>query len=98
MTITVTCENCDGQIVITTDSPPLACPRCGQPYWHQLPRYHDEDYERAAKLADEAFWKAVTECFPDIKTGDFPPDAQYRWDFAVQAAISTWVQTNGISG
>lgn len=59
-----------------------------------MPKYHDEDFEHAFKQANEAFWRAVAECFPDIKTGDFPPHFQFQWEADAVRAITRWVACN----
>lgn len=59
-----------------------------------LPKYHDEDFERAFNKANDAFWEAVAKEFPDIKTGDFPPFAEHTWQMSAMKAITTWVRIN----
>lgn len=44
--------------------------------------------------ASDAFWAAVAESFPSIKTGDFPPDAELAWSKAYRNAIATWLGWN----
>lgn len=47
-----------------------------------------------AGQAQEAFWAVVAQQFPHIKTGDFPPDAQFEFDQACRQAVKSWVRTN----
>lgn len=48
----------------------------------------------ALKAAQEAFWGVVAARFPEVKTGDFPPDATFRFEDASRAAIDTWLAFN----
>lgn len=48
----------------------------------------------AVEEAQEAFWAAIGKAFPEIKTGDFPPDAQAAFDAACESAVETWVTGN----
>jgi hypothetical protein len=44
--------------------------------------------------AQEAFWKTVAESFPEITSGDFPPDADLRFNKACKDAIAIWHSMN----
>lgn len=48
----------------------------------------------AAAAAQESFWAKIVEHFPEIKTGDFPPDAMFDFDTAIDNAVRTWVLGN----
>jgi hypothetical protein len=51
---------------------------------------------QAARDAQMAFWGQVADSFPEIKTGDFPPEATARFDQAVLTAIQIWVEGNQV--
>lgn len=42
----------------------------------------------------EEFWKAVAKEFPEIKTGDFAPGAEYDFGVACNMAVIRWVGAN----
>jgi len=48
-----------------------------------------------AESAEGCFWSAVAAAHPDIKTGDFPPDAASKFTAACTEAIATWLDANG---
>ncbi len=48
----------------------------------------------AAEKAQQEFWARLAEQFPEIKTGDFPPDADAVFSNACIAAASVWVCGN----
>jgi hypothetical protein len=48
----------------------------------------------AVVAAQEQFWTAIAKHYPEIKTGDFPPDAAHQFDVACMVAASTWVDSN----
>jgi len=50
--------------------------------------------EAACREASFAFWEKVAEAFPTATTGDFPPDADFAWTAAAEAAINTWAEAN----
>lgn len=53
-----------------------------------------EQITKAINDADYAFWKAVNDAFPMATGGDFPPDADSRFNDAAREAIRTWVEIN----
>jgi len=57
---------------------------------------HLEDLALAKILEDaqNAFWKVVAERFPNIKTGDFPPDDTLNFDEACESALLRWLYWN----
>lgn len=66
------------------------CPKCGP----SLPiRVKD-----AIRAADEAFWSAIAEAFPEATTGDVAPEVQMAWDNAVEIAVRQWVGANVVRG
>lgn len=48
----------------------------------------------AVVRAQEAFWQSIVSSYPEISTGDFPPDASHHFDVACMNAASTWVDGN----
>lgn len=36
----------------------------------------------------------LSNAFPDVKTGDFTPDALNEFDIAIRAAVSSWLEEN----
>ncbi|PRZ45354.1 hypothetical protein [Paraburkholderia fungorum] len=50
--------------------------------------------EEVAELATEDFWARVASRFPEVKTGDFPPDAHLALKTATEQAIRVWLTFN----
>lgn len=50
--------------------------------------------QQVVKDAQEAFWGAVAAGFPEVTTGDFPPDATFRFEDACRDTIKTWLEIN----
>lgn len=50
--------------------------------------------QKAVSVAQQAFWVAIAEQFPEITTGDFPPGAQVAFDGACVTAATCWVEGN----
>lgn len=50
--------------------------------------------ELALNTACEAFWQAVAEEFPEVTSGDFPPDAQMQLEQSIRSAIELWLHYN----
>lgn len=48
----------------------------------------------AVARAQERFWQSMVESYPEVRTGDFPPDAALAFDAACTAAASVWVKGN----
>ncbi len=55
---------------------------------------NEERVNKAAEEASMAFWSAVAEQFPEIKTGDLPPDAADDFRRAGRAVIVRWLEVN----
>ena len=49
---------------------------------------------RAMEDASTAFWKEIEKAFPEVRWGDFPPDAESRWMEAVEKTVATWLKMN----
>lgn len=50
--------------------------------------------EEAVEKAEEKFWEAVAESFPEVKTGDFPPEASFAFGQACKSAVKLWLESN----
>lgn len=44
--------------------------------------------------AEDAFWEVVAQSYPEVQTGDFPPDSAFAWDEACKNAIASWLASN----
>ncbi|MEW5833363.1 MAG: hypothetical protein AB1763_11065 [Campylobacterota bacterium] len=53
-----------------------------------------EQVDQAIENAGLAFWATIAAAFPEIKTGDFPPDADYAFKAAQRDAVSLWLEWN----
>lgn len=53
-----------------------------------------ERIEQAVQEAENKFWDIIAEHFPEITTGDFPPDESLRFTRACESAVETWVGLN----
>lgn len=54
----------------------------------------NEQLEKIAQEAEDAFWKVVSDSFPQVKTGDFPPDVSLTFGNQCLRAIGWWLQFN----
>ncbi len=54
----------------------------------------DSKLHNAVVLAQEKFWESLAASYPEIKTGDFPPDATLAFDGACMSAAAVWVSGN----
>lgn len=55
------------------------------------------DENRINKAVEEAsmdFWSAVADQFPEVKTGDLPPDAADDFRRAARDVIERWLEVN----
>lgn len=50
--------------------------------------------EKAVEDADMAFWAEIAKAFPEVKSGDFPPDATFKWRLELLDAVLTWLTYN----
>jgi hypothetical protein len=53
-----------------------------------------ERIRAAIERADEAFWKAIGEAFPEVTSGDFGPDDVAAWEDARNFAVWSWLTYN----
>lgn len=49
---------------------------------------------KAVEEADLAFWDKIAKAFPEVTSGDFPPDATFAWDRARDEAVYVWLLLN----
>ena len=54
----------------------------------------EERIENAAAAAQEAFWASIAAAFPEVRSGDFPPDAHMAFERACIDATTTGVEGN----
>jgi hypothetical protein len=59
--------------------------------------YSDERIEKAVRIADDVFWGAIATEFPEITSGDFPPDAHIAFQNAQIKAVKLWLDINSSS-
>ncbi|HVI41957.1 MAG TPA: hypothetical protein VM577_15000 [Anaerovoracaceae bacterium] len=50
--------------------------------------------EDVVEQAQLAFWQEVAKSFPEIKTGDLPPDASVEFDEACKKVVQIWLASN----
>lgn len=54
----------------------------------------EERLKQARQEAQEAFWLAFSNKYPEASTGDFPPDAAREFNEAIERATQTWLDSN----
>ena len=52
------------------------------------------DVQAVADNAEQAFWAAVAESFPEAKSGDLDPMTAVRFSKAAKDAVREWVAWN----
>ncbi|HUT97326.1 MAG TPA: hypothetical protein VMW60_04325 [Dehalococcoidales bacterium] len=50
--------------------------------------------DEVIEKAQDAFWKVVAESYPEVKTGDLPPEAVLDFEEASQNAVQAWLRWN----
>lgn len=50
--------------------------------------------ESHVRVAQDAFWAVVAQRFPEVATGDLPPDAEVAFDEACHRVVWTWLGAN----
>jgi len=50
--------------------------------------------DEVTEKAQDAFWKVVAENYPEVKTGDLPPEAVLDFEEASQNAVKAWLRWN----
>ncbi len=54
----------------------------------------DRRADLAATIGERAFWAAVAKEFPEIESGDFPPEATAEFERACNGAVREWLLHN----
>ncbi len=54
----------------------------------------DKRLNDIVEKAQLAFWDEVARYFPDDSSGDFPPDATFALDHAMETAVALWIDLN----
>jgi hypothetical protein len=58
------------------------------------------DKDKVAEIVEEAkqrFWEHIADSFPNIKSGDFPPDATFKLDNQLNESVKIWLEFNSES-
>ncbi len=55
---------------------------------------NDPRIERVVEDAEEAFWAQVARLYPEIKTGEFPPECAFKLKDAMHDAVRAWLDLN----
>lgn len=50
--------------------------------------------EEHVRAAQEAFWSVIAQRFPEVSTGDLPPEADAAFDDACHRAVWSWLGSN----
>lgn len=48
----------------------------------------------ALNAALESFWSKIAQAYPEITTGDCPPDVVVRLERAARVAVQVWIEAN----
>lgn len=48
----------------------------------------------AVEQGELAFWREIAKRFPEVKTGDWPPDAAHHLTTNLEGAVSSWYRLN----
>jgi hypothetical protein len=54
----------------------------------------DERIREAVEDGAGAFWAVIAKQFPEVKSGDFPPDAEFALTKALEEAVRVWLDAN----
>lgn len=54
----------------------------------------DNKIKEVADIAQQIFWDVVSLNYPEVKSGDFPPDATMEFDDACETAVDRWLTWN----
>lgn len=88
-------SSCDVNEVIDAAKAALAAD--AEKLWQETKAFQeqvDERIEAATKEGIEAFFAIVAKAFPEVSTGDFPPDALAALHSDCRDAVSLWLQWN----
>lgn len=50
--------------------------------------------EQHVRAAQDAFWAVIAERFPEVSTGDLPPDVDAAFDDACHRVVWSWLGSN----
>ena len=80
--------------------PDETCERCaahaGDGHHEACPHFFDERLADALTDAQSAFWEVIAQRFPEVRSGDFPPDAAALFERACSDAALTWLAFNSV--
>ena len=54
----------------------------------------DERIEEASRKANDAFWEVLAEQFPEINSGEYPPEEAEMFDLQCLEVARLWVRLN----
>lgn len=54
----------------------------------------EKSFEDIIEEADDAFWAVIAASYPEIKSGDFSPEATLEFQQAQIKAVRTWLDLN----
>lgn len=57
-------------------------------------RERDDKLQGVVTEAQKAFWRVVAKKYPDITTGDLPPDITAVFDVACEEVVRIWTEGN----
>jgi len=85
--------------IITVNGEDLTVYACGFGWCWSLQQEQEQDedeikFDEVLTKAKEAFWAIVAASYPEAKTGDFPPDADIKFDDATKNAVDVWLSFN----
>ncbi len=53
-----------------------------------------DDLDKKIERASDEFWFKIGEQYPEVKSGDFPPDAWMKFHNAMKEAVELWLEIN----
>lgn len=53
--------------------------------------------DETVAICNERIGEVWSQMFPEVRTGDFPPDAAFNLDQAIQEALEVWLDANAKS-
>ena len=54
----------------------------------------DERIQEASRKANDAFWEVLAKQFPEINSGDYPPEEAEMFDLQCLEVARLWVRLN----
>ena len=54
----------------------------------------DERIQEASRKANDAFWEILAEQFPEINSGEYPPEEAEMFDLQCLEVARLWVRLN----